>query len=68
MASATKSLKYPTSMTVVAAGVIAILLAALLELLLTESMVAGLLGLWGIIIGTIGVFAVAVIWLLGQLE
>lgn len=68
MSNVTKSLKYPTSMTVVAIGVTAILLAALLELLLSESMVAGLLGLWGIIIGTIGLFAVSVIWLLGQVD
>lgn len=68
MANIRKSLKYPTSMTVVAVGVTAILLAALLELLLTESMVAGILGLWGIIIGSIGVIAVAIIWLLGRLD
>lgn len=68
MPSVLKSLRYPISMSIVAAGGIAILLAAALDLALQESMVAGLLGLWGMIIAGIGVFAVAVIWLLGKLD
>ncbi len=67
MSSLSETVKYPISMTVISVGMGTILLAFLLDLVLTESIVAGLLGIWGVIIATIGVFAVVVIWLIGML-
>jgi hypothetical protein len=68
MASLNETIKYPLSMTIIAIGVGAIVLAFLLDLVLAESMVAGLLGLWGIVVGVIGLFGASLIWTVGKLD
>jgi uncharacterized membrane protein YdcZ (DUF606 family) len=68
MARLNETIKYPLSMTTIAFGVGAIVLSFLLDLVLTESMVAGLLGLWGIVVAVIGVLGVVIIWAVGKLD
>lgn len=68
MSSSSKTAKYPISMSIVIIGLSALLVALLLDLVLRGSMVAGLLGLWGLIIAGIGLVAATIVWLLGKLE
>lgn len=55
-------------MSVVIAGVIAIGLGYLADLLLHRAIIAGILGTWGLFIAFVGILAVLVIWVLGLLD
>lgn len=68
MASVTQSLRYPLSMSVVLVGIGAVLLSIILDFGLGIGIVAGIIGIWGIIIAAVGLIAVAVIWLLGRFD